>query len=106
MNTRDNMSDNTSVGTGDLAMNESSDNDLSSLLNYPSIGRLFDGPDPNALENMRSRLSTTSRELERIIRQGSKEEAEKAGRVIKAINVTLDFLNALDRMKHGQEAKT
>lgn len=87
-------------------MNESSDNDLSSLLNYPSIGRLFDGPDPNALENMRSRLSATARELERIVRQGTKEDAEKAGRVIKAINVTLDFLNTLEQMRRAQEAKT
>lgn len=103
MNSLDNSFGADSLPQSDSTGNESSANDLSSLLNYPSISRLFDGPDPNALEDMRSKLSRTSQDLERVIRQGSKEDAERAERAVKAIGVTQDFLNTLEQMRREQK---
>ncbi len=75
--------------------------DLSSLLHYPSLGRLFEGPDTQALEEMRARLARTNQDLERVLRQGPKEDAERAARASRAVGVTLALLDELEKLKRG-----
>ena len=67
--------------------------------NYPSLGRLLEGGDPRALEEMRGRLARTRQELERVVRQGTREDAERAGRASRAVTLTLSLLDALDAMR-------
>ena len=73
--------------------------DLAGLFNYPSLGRLVEGGDPRALEEMRARLTRTNQELERVVRQGTREDAERAGRASRAVTLTLSLLDALDAMR-------
>ncbi|HYO63808.1 MAG TPA: hypothetical protein VER08_09275 [Pyrinomonadaceae bacterium] len=80
-------------------------NDLSSLLNYPSLGRLFEGSDTRALEEMRARLGRTNQDLERVVRQGAKEEAERAARASRAVAVTLAFLDDLEQLRRAGGGK-
>lgn len=79
--------------------------DLSSLLNYPSLGLLFEGSDARALEEMRARLGRTNQDLERVVRQGSKEEAERAARAARAVAATLSFLEELEQLRRTGGAK-
>jgi hypothetical protein len=73
--------------------------DLGSVFNYPSLGKLFDEADPRALEEMRGRLARTGQDLERVVRQGPKEDAERAARAARAVELTLKFLGDLERMR-------
>jgi hypothetical protein len=73
--------------------------DLAGLFNYPSLGRLLEGGDPRALEEMRGRLARTNQELERVVRQGSREEAARAARAARAVTQTLALLDTLDGMR-------
>ena len=79
--------------------------DLTSLLHYPSLGRLFDGADTQALEEMRGRLRRTSQDLERVVRQGSREDAERAARAARAVSVTLELLDSLEQIRRGDAGK-
>ncbi len=73
--------------------------DLAGLFNYPSLGRLLEGGDPRALEEMRGRLARTGQELERVVRQGSREDADRAARAARAVTLTLELLDSLDGMR-------
>lgn len=73
--------------------------DLAGLFNYPSLGRLLEAGDPRALEEMRGRLARTGQELERVVRQGTREEADRAARAARAVTLTLELLDALDGMR-------
>lgn len=84
---------------------EASASDLSGLFNYPSLGRLLEGADPRALEEMRARLARTGQELERVVRQGTKEDAERASRAARAITQTLSLLDQLDAMRREGGAR-
>lgn len=75
--------------------------DLAGLYNYPSLGRLLEGGDPRALEEMRGRLARTNQELERVVRQGTREEADRAARAARAVALTLELLDTLDGMRRG-----
>ena len=75
------------------------DSDLSSILNYPSLGQLFDAGDERPLEEMRAKLTRTGQDLERVIRQGPKDDAERATRAARAISVTLQFLDDLEKLR-------
>ena len=79
--------------------------DLSSLLHYPSLGRLFEGADSQALEEMRARLVRTNQDLERVVRQGSREDAERAARAARAVSVTLELLDSLEQIRRGGTGK-
>lgn len=78
--------------------------DLARLFNYPSIGELFSDSDSAKLDSFRSRLASTRDQLEKVVRHGSREEADKAGVAIKGIDVTLDFLLSLDQMRISEGA--
>lgn len=73
--------------------------DLSTVFNYPSLGRLFDVADPRPLEEMRERLKRTTQDLERVVRQGPQEDAARAARAARAVAVTLEFLGELDGLR-------
>lgn len=73
--------------------------DLSSLFNYPSLGRLLDGTDLRPLAEMQARLRRTHGELERVVRQGSKEDAARAARAVRAYDATLELLEQLERLR-------
>jgi len=73
--------------------------DLAGLFNYPSLGRLLEGGDPRALEEMRGRLARTNQELERVVRQGTREDAARAAQAARAVTLTLALLESLDGMR-------
>ena len=81
------------------------DSDLSSVFNYPSLGQLFDAGDARPLEEMRARLTRTGQDLERVVRQGPKEDAERASRAARAVAVTLQFLDDLEKLRREGGAK-
>ena len=80
--------------------------ELSSIFNYPSLGQLFDSTDPRPLEEMRARLARTDEGLERVVRQGPKDEAERAARASRAVKVTLKFLDDLEQLRREEAAKS
>ena len=79
--------------------------DLAGLFNYPSLGRLLEGGDPRALEEMRGRLARTGQELERVVRQGTREDADRAARAARAVTLTLSLLDTLDGMRREGAAR-
>lgn len=91
--------------TGGQRPAEDASADLSSIFNYPSLGQLFDGADARALEEMRARLARTNQDLERVVRQGPKEDTERAARASRAISVTLQFLSDLEKLRREGGAK-
>jgi hypothetical protein len=68
-------------------------------LTYPSLARLFDEDEPRRLAEVRGRLLQTHRDLERLIRLGSREEATSAERIAKAYDLTLRLLAELEEVK-------
>ena len=79
--------------------------DLAGLFNYPSLGRLLEGADTRALEEMRARLARTGQELERVVRQGTQEDAARASRAARAVTLTLALLDTLDGMRREGAAQ-
>jgi hypothetical protein len=80
--------------------------DLASLYHYPSLGRLFEQPASAALADMRARLNRTSQDLARVVRQGSREDAERASRASSALETTLRLLDDLEKLQQGGGGKT
>lgn len=91
------------VNNAQAARPEPETEDLTKLLNYPAIGELFSEGDSRRLEDFCARLTATRAELERIVRYGSRAEAESAGRAARAVTVTLDFLRKLQQMRLSAE---
>jgi hypothetical protein len=94
-----------SQSTGGQRAGEGSTDAPLPIFNYPSLGELFEGSDAKALEEMRTRLSTTGQNLERVVRNGTKDEAERAARAARAVSVTIQFLNDLEQMRRDGGAK-
>jgi LDH2 family malate/lactate/ureidoglycolate dehydrogenase len=76
--------------------------DLAKLFNYPSIGELFSGQDSQRLDDFSSKLQTTRENLERIVRYGNRDEAARATRAVRGIEVTLDFLKTLQDLRQQE----
>jgi hypothetical protein len=76
-----------------------SNDEIIKLLNYPNLDKLFDEANPNALGEIRVKFEKTMQDLERVIRQGAKEDAEKAEKVLRAIKVTLEVLADIENLK-------
>jgi LDH2 family malate/lactate/ureidoglycolate dehydrogenase len=88
----------------DLSANEQYSDDLAKLFNYPSVGELFSGTDTRRFDEFCAKLSATRENLERIIRYGKSDEAERATRAARGIEVTLEFLQTLQKMRqNGQK---
>ena len=75
---------------------EPHEDDLSAFLNFPSLSRLFQGADRAALSDLRSQLTQTNQYLERVIRQGTKEDADRAVLISRSYNLTLTLLKELE----------
>ncbi|HEX8370673.1 MAG TPA: hypothetical protein VF604_19160 [Pyrinomonadaceae bacterium] len=73
--------------------------DLAKLYDYPAIGQLFSEPDTRRLDEFCLRLRATRENLERVVRYGDRRDAERATRAIRAVEVTLDFLQSLQKMR-------
>ncbi len=73
--------------------------DLAKLFNYPSIGELFSGNDSRRLDEFSLKLNNTRENLERIVRYGNRDEADRATRAVRGIEVTLDFLQTLQNLR-------
>ena len=82
----------------------SDSNDLSAFLKFPSLSRLFQSSDRAALAEMRSQLTLTNQHLERVIRQGTKEDADRAALISRSYDLTLTLLKELEGQM-GEPAK-
>jgi len=89
--------------TEDLAAGEQNPEDLSKLFDYPSIGELFSTVDTRRFDEFCEKLAATRENLERIVRYGSRDEAERATRALKAVETTLEFLENLRKMRQSAQ---
>ena len=89
--------------TEDSTGGEQNSEDLSKLFDYPSVGELFSTSDTRRFDEFCARMTATRESLERIVRYGSREEAERATRAIKAVETTLEFLQSLQKMRQEQK---
>ena len=83
----------------DLTSAEDGAEDLSKLFDYPSVGELFSSGDTQRFDEFCARLTATRENLERIVRYGSRDEAARATRALKAVETTLEFLQNLQKMR-------
>lgn len=78
---------------------------IESLLNYPSLERAFAGDIAAGAEKIKQKMRSSVVELERVVRRGAQNEAEKAERVLAAYKTTLQFLEELEnRRKNVSDA--
>lgn len=75
---------------------------IESLLQYPSLEHVFDASQPHNLAATRKKMQASVAELERIVRSGSKTEADRAERIIAAYKTTADFIDELERLRGAQ----
>lgn len=75
--------------------------DLSSLFHYPALGSLFETAAAPALADMRARLKRTHQNVERVIRHGTKQDAERATRVALAYKTMFQLLDELEKMQRA-----
>lgn len=75
---------------------------IKSLLNYPSLENFFDPTDSRKQPEMRQKMQSTVDDLERVIRRGTKDDAEKAARAVEAYKTVLSFLDELENMRQTQ----
>lgn len=81
-------------------LSEESSGNLDALYNYPLLGHLLESSDASALMEMRARLMHTTQELERVVRQGTKEDAGRAARIIRAYQATFALLDELEQLRN------
>ena len=74
---------------------------INSLLNYPSLEKVFDATDPRNPSAMKQKMQSTIDDLERVIRRGSKDDAEKAARAVEAYKIVLNFLDELETARQS-----
>lgn len=73
---------------------------IKSLLNYPSLDKIFS--DAANLSATRKQMRSTIDDLERVIRRGTKDDAEKAAAAVKAFQTVLNFLDELENLRKQQ----
>jgi hypothetical protein len=87
----------------DLAGGVENSDDLAKLFDYPSVGELFSTGDTRRLDEFCAKLAATRENLERVVRYGSRDEATRAERAIKAFETTLEFLQNLQKMRQDSQ---
>jgi hypothetical protein len=87
----------------DLAGGEQNSDELAKLFDYPSVGELFSTRDTRRLDEFCAKLAATRENLERIVRYGTRDEATRAARALKAVEVTLEFLENLQKMRQDSQ---
>lgn len=75
---------------------------IEALLKYPSLEKVFDNNSPAAYEKTRHKMNAVVVELERVVRRGTKQDAEKAEQIIEAYTTALNFLGELEQMRKQQ----
>ena len=75
---------------------------IKSLLNYPSLEKFFDPTDSRKQPEMKRKMHSTVDNLERVIRRGTKDDAEKAARAVEAYKTVLSYLDELENMRQIQ----
>ena len=75
---------------------------INSLLNYPSLEKVFDPTDSRSPSEMKQKMQSTIDDLERVIRRGTKGDAEKAARAVEAYKTVLGFLDELETARQAQ----
>jgi hypothetical protein len=73
------------------------DTGLSDFFKFPSLGRLFQGEDRTALTKIRARLTLSSQDLDRVIRQGTKADADRAIIISRSYGLALSVLDELEQ---------
>ncbi len=91
-NSEPNSAENLSVAEAEI---------IKSLLNYPSLERVFDANAAQNLNSIKQKMRSTVDDLERVIRRGAKSDAEKAATAIKAIQTTLALLEEIEKSRHS-----
>ena len=76
--------------------------DCPSFFNFSSLGRYFDGEDYHLLPELRARLLRRKEDLERVARQGPRDDAERATSAASAYAVVLSLLEQLDAMRRNR----
>lgn len=74
---------------------------IESLLNYPSLENAF-AESGGGGKQLKQKMLLTVAELERVIRRGSRMEAEKASVITAAYRTTLDFLDELEARRNSR----
>lgn len=87
----------------DLEASEQNPPDLSRLFDYPSVGELFSTADTRRYDEFCAKLAATRENLERIVRYGSREESARAALAVRAVEVTLEFLQTLQQMRQDSQ---
>lgn len=72
------------------------------LLKYPSLERLFEGDNSDALSDMRARLERTRQGMDRVIRQGPQTDVARASRIAEAYDLALGLLRELESAASGK----
>jgi hypothetical protein len=75
---------------------------IESLLKYPQLEKVFDRNEPHNLAETKQKMRVTVTELERVIRSGTKSDAENAARIAAAYRTTIEFLEELELIRKNQ----
>lgn len=75
---------------------------IRSLLNYPTLERVFDSDKPNNLVDVKQKMTSAIEDLERVIRRGNSEDAAKAVKAVDAYKTTLNFLNEIENLRRAK----
>lgn len=78
---------------------------IEALLKYPSLEKVFDKNAPKGYEKTREKMNAVIGELERVIRRGTKHDAEKAKKIFEAYQTALSFLEELENIRRQQAKK-
>ena len=75
---------------------------IEALLKYPSLEKVFDAATPDSYEKTKRTMSGVIAELERVIRRGTKQDAERAETILEAYRTALNFLDELENIRRKQ----
>jgi hypothetical protein len=75
---------------------------IEALLKYPSLEKVFDERAPDSYEKTKRTMTSVIAELERVIRRGTKQDAERAETILEAYRTALNFLDELENIRRKQ----
>lgn len=75
---------------------------IEALLKYPSLEKVFDTSSTDGYEKTRKKMNGAIAELERVIRRGTKQDAERAEIILEAYRTALNFLDELENIRRQQ----
>lgn len=78
---------------------------IAALLKYPSLEKVFDAGAPDGYERTKKTMNGVIVELERVLRRGTKKDAERAEIILEAYRTALNFLDELENIRRRQAKK-